>query len=141
MALRGRIRGVSERSGVFITGRPQQLVGCDDGLVLIPAAAISAPLGGPLAGSVLELRIRSVSEGSDLTAADLGASQVRARTARWDAVETALLEARYPGRRLSLVVNGRRLQHKYGKLEADGFLVPLLAGALHGRFVDQRGDR
>ena len=141
MALRGRIRGVSERSGVFITGRPQQLIACDDGLVLIPASAISAPLGGPLAGSVLELRIRTASQGLDLTAADLGASQARARMALWGAVEAALLEARYPGRRLTLVMSGRRLQHKYGKLEDDGFLAPLMGEALGGRFVDQRGDR
>ena len=141
MSVRGRIRGVSERSGVFVTGRPQQLVACDDGLVLIPASAMSAPLTGPLAGAVLERRIQAVSDGQDLTAADLGASQNRARAALWGAVESARLETRYPGRRLTLVVDGRRLQHKYGKLEPDGFLSPLLAEALGGRFFDERGDR
>lgn len=138
MALRGRIRGVSERSGVFLTGRPQQLIACDDGLVLIPASGMAAPLGGPLAGSVLERRLTAETGGADLTATDLAASQKRACRVLWDEVESALLESRYPGRRLTLVLGERRYQHKYGRLEPDGFLGPLLESTLSTRFEDAR---
>lgn len=141
MTVRGRIRGVSERSGIYLTGRPQQLVACDDGLVLIPASALSTPLSGPLAGSVLERRIATQVDGQDVTAGDLGASQKRARTVLWDAVESALLEVGYPGRRLTLVTHDRRLQHKYGKLESDAFLAPLLCAALGGGFRDTRPEQ
>lgn len=141
MALRGRIRGVSERSGVFLTGRPQQLIACDDGLVLIPASGMSAPLGGPLAGTVLERRLAAETGGADLTAADLAASQKRARIVLWDDVRSALLESRYPGRRLTLVLEDHRYQHKYGKLEPDDFLAPLLTFTLAARFRDARSEQ
>ncbi len=139
MAVRGRIRGVSERSGIFLTGRPQQLIACDDGLVLIPTSAMAAPLGGPLAGWALERRLASET-GGDLTATQIGDSQKRARTVRWDEVESALVENRYPGRRLTLVLPDHRYQHKYGKLEPDQFLTALLCGTLSARFRDARSS-
>ena len=141
MGLRGRIRGVSERSGMFLTGRPQQLIACDDGLVLIPASGMAVPLGGPLAGTVLDRRLASETGGADLTARDLGASQKRARTVLWEDVESVLLESRYPGRRLTLVLAGHRYQHKYGALAHDDFLAPLLAAALAARFRDARREQ
>jgi len=93
---------------------------------------------GPLAGTVLERRLASETGGADLTAEDLAASQKRARGVQWDLVESALLETGYPGRRLTLVLRDHRYQHKYGKLEPDDFLGPLLASTLAARFRDAR---
>jgi hypothetical protein len=75
-----------------------------------------------------------------VSAADLGASVQRARTVLWGDVESATLEARYPGRRLTLVTRTGRLEHKYGKLEDEAFLAPLLAVTLGGRFQDNRAE-
>lgn len=140
MAVLGRIRGVSERTGIFLTGRPQQLIACDDGLVLIPVSGAAAPLGGPLAGTLLEQRVAAQTGGADLTAADLAASQRRARLVLWDTVESAVLESRFPGRRLTLVLPDHRYQHKYGKLAPDDFLIALLSAALLARFRDARSE-
>jgi len=136
VALIGTVRGVSGRDGVFLTGRPQQLAAFDDGLVLVRVSGTAAPLGGPLAGSIVQ---RQVAAAAGDTAADLAGRLKRATLLHWDQVEGALLEARYPGRRLTLTVAGRPLQHKFGKLQDEGDWLPhLLAARLGDRFRDTR---
>lgn len=139
MAFVGAVRGVSGRQGIFLSGKPQQLVACDDGLVLVSASGFNAPLGGPLAGSLLANEVRAATSGKDVTASALGASLKRATTVLWPDVESAELESRFPGRKLRLVVAGVTSTHGYGKLhDDDRWLVPLLADRLGARFTDSR---
>lgn len=140
MTVHMHIRGVSGRQGVFLSGKPQQLLVFDDGIVMVQAAGAMAlaPGGGATAGALLQQRTARQGDQGAETGADFAAATKRATYARYDMITRAELgRGRLQNKLRIETQDGRRYSHSYQPtFGPDEHLVPLLQQHLGGRFVN-----
>ncbi|RZS82708.1 hypothetical protein EV189_3103 [Motilibacter rhizosphaerae] len=141
--LHAAVRGVSGRQGIYLTGKPQQMLVFDDGLVLVQAsgALAVAPGGGATAGARLQASTRRGGDKGTDDGQEYAAVTKRSTFLPYDSIASAVLErGRIGAQRLRILTDdGRELSHAYQPLHGpDEELLPLLTGKLGERFTDER---
>ncbi len=141
-----QIRGFSGRSGLFLTGRPEQLLLFNDGLVLVKSRAALAATGvfGAVGGVIQAIQQQSESSrlGAQSQAASFG-SEFAAATKRSTYIPltnilSAVLKSGYPGRRLEITTtDDQHFLHKYALFPGakDDVVIPALSGVLGNKFI------
>jgi hypothetical protein len=134
------IRGSSGRQGVFLTGKPQQLIFFPDGIVVVSAkVALGLVATGAGAGLALDTNTARKTRGLQSTGQEYAERTKRARFWPYDAVVDVHLGKGFPGRKLTYVIDGRKHLHAYGPRAAtDEAFVPLLEQVFADRFHDDR---
>lgn len=135
------IRGTSGRQGLYLTGKPQQFILFEDGIVITSASNGAVLLGGGIVGgSLTELSTKrrlSKAQASS-SGADYAASTKRAQFIPYADFEKMELKKAYPERRLVYTLkNGKQQSHSFGQIYAgvkDEVLIPVLETALGERF-------
>jgi hypothetical protein len=141
-----QVRGVGDRSGIFIAGRPTTMLALDDGLVLLHASMLASILAaqgiaGAAIGAAQQRRsAKSIdAAGDELTAAQFE-DQKRARVISYGEITTARLDGGGRGRKLTVETSEGAAHLKYpAKLWPDDDAVPFLSGHLGDRFTRAAG--
>jgi hypothetical protein len=133
------LRGSSGRQGVFLTGKPQQLILFPDGMVVVSASvALGVASSGAVAGLSLDAVTTRALRGAKPSGKAYASVTKRAHFVPYGEISDVRLTAGFPSRKLTYVVQGKKHLHAYGKLgAADEVVVPVLERVFAGEFHNE----